>query len=192
MVFPRAPAHEGRPDAVSAAEPPEARLTTRSGLALGVGPLRHSERHALFALFSGVVERGEGYPQSPPLTQEDFEASFGRAARAVVVARVGDELAGAYYLKPNFPGRAGHIANAGYLVDPRWRGRGVARVLVEDSLERARQLGFDAMLFNLVFESNPARRLYEELGFTVTGRVPAAVEGEDALVYWRPLGTGPP
>ena len=29
------------------------------------------------------------------------------------------ELAGAYYLKPNSPGRAAHIANAGYLVDAR-------------------------------------------------------------------------
>jgi ribosomal protein S18 acetylase RimI-like enzyme len=48
-------------------------------------------------------------------------------------------------------------------------------------------LGFDAMLFNLVFESNPARDMYRRLGFTEVGRIPQAVEGEDALIYWRSL-----
>jgi ribosomal protein S18 acetylase RimI-like enzyme len=43
------------------------------------------------------------------------------------------------------------------------------------------------MQFNLVLKSNPARRLYEELGFQVVGRVPGAIEREDALIYWRAL-----
>jgi GNAT superfamily N-acetyltransferase len=103
----------------------------------------------------------------------------------VAVGRVGDRLAGSYYLKPNFPGRAAHIANAGYFVVAELRGRGIGQLLVEDSLARARTLGFDAFQFNLVFASNPARRLYERLGFEVVGRVPAAVDGEDAVIYWR-------
>jgi ribosomal protein S18 acetylase RimI-like enzyme len=65
----------------------------------------------------------------------------------------------------------------------------VARALVEDSLRRAAVLGFDAMQYNLVFASNPARRLYEAMGFEVTGRVPDAVAGEDAFVYFRRLGS---
>jgi ribosomal protein S18 acetylase RimI-like enzyme len=55
------------------------------------------------------------------------------------------------------------------------------------SLDEAKRLGFDAMQFNLVLKSNPARRLYEELGFQVVGRVPGAIEREDALIYWRAL-----
>ncbi len=39
----------------------------------------------------------------------------------------------------------------------------------------------------LVFASNPARRLYERMGFEAVGRVPEAVDGEDAIVYWRRL-----
>ncbi len=172
-------------------DPGERSTNVSDGLELRMGALRREERGPLFDLFAGIVERREGYPQAPPLSEGDFEAAFGTGARAVVAARVGAELAGAYYLKANFPGRAAHIANAGFVVAPRWRGRGVGRALVEDSLVEARRLGFDAMQFNLVFESNPARRLYEELGFEVTGRVPAAAEGEDALVYWRSLEPGP-
>ena len=51
----------------------------------------------------------------------------------------------------------------------------------------ARRLGFDALQFNLVFASNPARRLYERLGFEMIGRIPEAVDGEDAVIYWRRL-----
>jgi hypothetical protein len=43
------------------------------------------------------------------------------------------------------------------------------------------------MMFNLVFESNPARAMYRQLGFDEVGRVPRAVEGEDAVIYWRSL-----
>jgi hypothetical protein len=43
------------------------------------------------------------------------------------------------------------------------------------------------MMFNLVFESNPARAMYRQLGFDEVGRIPAAVDGEDAVVYWRSL-----
>lgn len=165
----------------------ERTLHTSSGLEVALGPLAPGERPALFALFSDVVERGEGFPQAPPLTEADFDAAWGSGARLVVAARSSGELVGAYSLKANFAGRAGHIANAGYVVDRAWRRRGVGRALVEDSLIRAGALGFDAMQYNLVFVSNPARRLYEALGFEVTGRVPDAVDGEDALVYYRRL-----
>jgi ribosomal protein S18 acetylase RimI-like enzyme len=71
------------------------------------------------------------------------------------------------------------------MVHPDFRRQGIGRKLVEHSIAEARRRGFDALMFNLVFESNPARRLYERLGFEVVGRVPEAFEGEDAIVYWR-------
>jgi len=172
---------------VTASPNEERELRTRGGATLRVGPIAEAEGEALFTLFSDAVARGDGYPHAPPLTREAHRTTWVTSVTMTVAARLGDALVGAYYLKPNFVGRAAHIANAGYLVDIAHRRRGVGRVLVEDSLWRAPLLRFDAIQFNLVFASNPARRLYEELGWREVGRIPRAVEGEDAVVYFRPL-----
>jgi GNAT superfamily N-acetyltransferase len=165
-------------------------VTTKGGEELSLGPLVWDETEHLFMMFADVVARGEGFPQAPPLTREVFEATWIRPVTAVIGVRPagGGQLLGAYYLKPNFAARAAHIANAGYVVAASARGRHVGRALVEDSVWRAPLLGFDAIQFNLVFASNPARALYEELGWREIGRIPEAVDGEDAIIYWRHVG----
>jgi GNAT superfamily N-acetyltransferase len=145
---------------------------------------READRPRLFEIFADAVERGDGYPEAPPLQPDRFAANWVDPP-VVVVGRLDGEVVGAYYLKPNFPGRASHIANAGYLVARGRRGEGIGRRLVEDSIARAPAAGFDAIMFNLVFESNPARRMYEQLGWQEIGRIPRAVEGEPAILYWR-------
>ena len=160
-----------------------------------VEPLRPQDDDQLFDIFSDVVERREGYPHEPPLTHDTFMSLWRGPGVVTVCARTPDPDAavlGAYYLKPNYAGRAAHIANAGYVVARAARGAGVGRMLVEDSIQRAPVLGFDAIMFNLVFVTNPARRLYEELGWREIGRVPGAVGGDDALIYWRPVGGADP
>jgi len=160
-------------------------VRTRTGHKVEIGPLTPEERESLFELFSEEVAGGHGYPHRAPLTREAFAATWSGSETRVIAARVETALVGAYYLRPNFPGRAGHIANAGYVVAVRWRGQGIGRALIEDSILRAPAVGFDAIQFNLVFASNPSRRLYEELGWRQIGRVPQAVDGEDAIIYWR-------
>jgi GNAT superfamily N-acetyltransferase len=159
--------------------------------ALEVGPVAAHESDELFAIFSEVVASGDGFPHRPPLSRDDFAETWERGVTLAVGARLveggqsASRLVGAYYLKPNFVGRASHIANAGYVVERSHRRQGIGRALVSDSLWRAPLLGFDAIEFNLVFASNPARALYEELGWVEIGRLPDAVDGEEAVIYWR-------
>jgi GNAT superfamily N-acetyltransferase len=156
------------------------------GSDVDIGPLPPGHTEALFWLFADIVARGEGFPQQPPLTRPVFEDVWLRPVTVVVGAVCDGVLAGAYYLKPNLPGMGAHIANAGYVVDRSLRRRGIGRLLVEDSIERAPRAGFDAVQFNFVFADNPARTLYEQLGWRVVGTVPdGAAPGRDALIYWR-------
>jgi GNAT superfamily N-acetyltransferase len=145
------------------------------------------DHDALYTAFARIVDAGEGFPQAPPLDRPAFDDYWIAHSSSVVVALEGGELVGAYHVKPNFVGRAAHIANAGYFVSLEHRGRGIGAALVAHSLDEARRLGFDAMQFNLVFASNPARRIYEGFGFREIGRIPGAVDGEDAVIYWLAL-----
>lgn len=150
---------------------------------LTLGPIA-ADQPGLFQAFTEIVEAGEGFPQLPPLSRREFDDTWGHAT-VVVEARVDGRFAGAYYLRPNGPGLAAHIANAGYFVVPSERRQGVGRAMIVDSIARAPALGFDAIQFNFVFAANPSRRLYESLGWQAVGRVPAAARGEDVLIYWR-------
>ena len=95
-----------------------------------------------------------------------FWFSDKRTVGAYVSDRGRRDLVGMFYLKANFPGRAGKVANAGFIVAPEWRSQGLGRLLGTTMLEYAKSLGFHSVLFNLVFSENHAsRRLWEETGF---------------------------
>ncbi len=179
---------------------------TRTGLAVELSVVTAADHAELFRLFVTIVAAGEGYPQDPgqPVSFPEFAAYWLAPATVAVIARlpggnlvgdlvgdlggdVGGDLVGAYMMKPNGVGRAAHVANAGYLVAAGHRGQGLGELLVQHSFEAARAHGFDAMQFNFVFETNPARRLYERLGFTDVGRVPDVIDGEAVHIYWRAL-----
>ncbi|MCW3037675.1 MAG: hypothetical protein JWM17_2987 [Actinobacteria bacterium] len=150
---------------------------------------RPDEYGDLYRAFAEIVAAGEGFPHDPDLalTYDDFSDFWLDHKSFVGVATLGGRFAGSYHLKPNFVGRGAHIANAGYFVVRELRGHGIGERLVRHSMKQAEALGFDALQFNAVFASNPARRLYERLGFQVIGSIPDAIDGEAIVIYWRRL-----
>ncbi|GAA1819568.1 GNAT family N-acetyltransferase [Planosporangium flavigriseum] len=119
-----------------------------------------------------IVAAGETYTWEPDTGPDAArELWMGRSSRVFVVESDGRIVASAY-LKPNYGGRAAHVANAGFMVDPGYAGRGVGRRLAEHILDEARRAGYRAMVFNAVVETNPALALWRSLGFEVVGTVP--------------------
>jgi GNAT superfamily N-acetyltransferase len=162
------------------------RVEAGDGATVEIGLIDERQMGQLFSIFADIVARGEGFPQQPPLTRSVFDDVWVRPVTLVAGAMRQGTLLGAYYLKPNLPGLGSHIANAGYVVDRRYRRLGLGRLLVEDSITRAPLAGFDAIQFNFVFADNPARSLYEELGWRVVGEVPDGIAaGRDAIIFWR-------
>ncbi|KAF9517610.1 hypothetical protein BS47DRAFT_1290612, partial [Hydnum rufescens UP504] len=140
--------------------------------------------------FGGDVFLGIAYMEavnaSEPSTLE--EALAGRALE--------DCVAGAYYIKPNYPGRSSHICNGGFLVPSSWRGKRYGLLLAKSYLHYAPQLGYRASVFNLVFKNNLASiAIWDRLGFQRTGLIPEAgrlkksdgtgEEYVDAIVYYK-------
>ena len=122
-----------------------------------------------------VNEEGNSYPQEDLSNIEDFRAYY--LTHEVFVCRDPSSglVLGSFYVKPNFPGRCSHICNAGFAVKKAARGKGVASVMVENYLQIARDLGYKASFFNLVFVNNKASvRLWEKFKFQNIGTIPNA------------------
>jgi GNAT superfamily N-acetyltransferase len=112
--------------------------------------------------------------------QEFCRQFFGPKSEVYVVHSSEGEVIGGFTIKPNFPGRSDHIANAAYMVKNTHRGQGIGTFLVKASLEIAINLGFLAMQFNMVLSQNLiALKLYQKLGFTIIGTIPRAIRGPD-------------
>lgn len=146
---------------------------------VGVRGYTPSDITAMIAIWNEVVEEGIAFPQEETLDAESGAAFFGSQSHCGVAVEDGQVL-GLYILHPNNVGRCGHIANASYAVGSAARGKGMGRLLVEDSLVQGRACGFHVLQFNAVVATNAgARHLYEKLGFTQLGTIPGGFRMPD-------------
>jgi ribosomal protein S18 acetylase RimI-like enzyme len=94
--------------------------------------------------------------------------------RTFVIENDGKVL-GTYYIKTNQPGPGSHVCNCGYMVSSMSRDEGLATAMCKHSQKIAKDLGYKAMQFNLVIESNEgAIKLWRSLGFEIVGTIPKA------------------
>jgi ribosomal protein S18 acetylase RimI-like enzyme len=147
----------------------------------------------VWALFQSVAAAGDVFAYDESTTENVARKLWFDPPAVCFVAEIDGAFAGTYYVRPNQPGRGNHVANAGYMVAPTFRGRGLAVAMCEHSLDTARRLGFAAMQFNFVVSTNAAAvRAWERCGFAVVGRLPSAYRHKelgsvDALVMFREL-----
>ena len=129
----------------------------------------------VWPVFRAVVAPGDTYIYHPAISMGEARAIWAAPPARCFEAKDGGAIVGTYSLRPNHVGLANHVANAGYMVAPEARGRGIGGALCEHSLDVARRAGFLAMQFNLVVVSNEvAVRLWQKHGFRIVGRVPGA------------------
>ena len=127
---------------------------------------------AITSLFNQVVEHGDAFLTDLPMTEVEMAKRL-EDEQATYVAHVGLKIKGCYMLRPNSKGRSAHVANATYFVSEEFRGTGVGTLLANHSLKTAKTLGYKAMQFNSVVESNKASlNLWKKLGFQIVGEIP--------------------
>ena len=146
-------------------------------------PYREDDLPAMAEIWNEVVEAGNAFPQTEPMTLEEARIFFAEQSHTAV-ATVGGRIRGLYILHPNNIGRCGHVANASFAVAGASRG--------EDCLRQAAACGFRGLQFNAVVASNErARALYESLGFARIGMIPGGFRNkddvyEDMYIYYHP------
>jgi len=123
------------------------------------------------------VAAGETFCWPPDLPEDQARARWfpPPPGRTVVAVDGRGTVLGTAETHPNQGGPGGHVANAGFMVDPAHAGRGVGRALAAHVLDQARADGYRAMVFNAVVETNAgAVALWRSLGFEVLATIPEA------------------
>ncbi|MDW4549672.1 N-acetyltransferase [Defluviimonas sp. D31] len=158
-----------------------------------IRPATPADDDAIWAILRPAIEAGDTFTADPAGGREGAFAYWRPPGAVNFVAEAEGQVVGTSYLKPNQKGGGAHVCNAGYCTAPAARGGGVARALLQHSLEEARRRGFRAMQFNFVVATNTrAIAIWEGAGFATVGRLPGAFlhprDGYvDALVMYREL-----
>lgn len=147
----------------------------------------------IWNIFSQVVQAGDTYSFAPETSKEEARALWMAPGIDTYVAVDEGHIHGTYMMKPNQPGLGSHVANAGFMVDPEWQGRGMGSAMCGHALEEAKKMGYSAMQFNYVVSTNKsAIALWERFGFEIVGTIPRAFKHfekgfVDAHVMYREL-----
>lgn len=158
-----------------------------------IRPATAADFPALWPIIRAVAAAGDTWTLPTDLTEAQGREIFLAPEKRLYLAELEGTVAGLYFLRANQSGPGDHVANAGYMVDPARRGRGVAAAMGVHSLAEARRLGFSAMQFNFVVAANaPAVALWKKLGFRIVGTLPGVFRHPtlgrvDAYVMFREL-----
>lgn len=135
----------------------------------------HQDRPAIWAILNPIFRSGETYAVDPDISEADALAFWCDGTHTSYVAKQDEQILGTYYICPNQNGHGAHICNCGFATHSDAGGKGIARTMLEHSLEVAPKMDFQAMQFNFVLANNTrAVAIWQKNGFDIIGRIPAA------------------
>lgn len=142
---------------------------------------KEKEVGSMVRIWNQIVAEGNAFPQTNLLSYEEGRAFFAKQDYTGIAADIeSGAIVGLYILHPNNVGRCGHIANTSYAVDRERRGQHIGRLLVEDSIAQARDLGYGLIQLNAVVATNQAAlKLYRDIGFKPLGTIERGFRMDD-------------
>jgi L-amino acid N-acyltransferase YncA len=129
----------------------------------------------IYDIFCHVLNEGKTYSYTLEEMTPERSLAYWISAPGThcFVADAKGKVAGVCAVRPNRTGRAGHVANASFMVHPSYRKQGIAKTLGKKAIGFAKKEGYKSMQFNFVVSANQAAvELWMDLGFKVVGTLP--------------------
>lgn len=147
----------------------------------------------VWEILEPVFRAGDTYTIDADISRDDALAYWFDVQKQTFVAEADGRIIGTYYIRANQAGGGAHVCNCGYMTHPAARGQGVARAMLEHSLDLAPRIGYRAMQYNFVVSTNTrAVQTWQRYGFDIVGTLPMAFHhpqlGDvDAYVMYKHL-----
>jgi RimJ/RimL family protein N-acetyltransferase len=100
-----------------------------------------------------------------------------------LAARSGGELVGCTAIVSDALSWSRHVAELRVMVGPAWRGRGLGRVLIQESFAVALGLGLEKLCVQMTVDQRAAIAVFEELGFRAEAVLRDHVKDRDGTTY---------
>jgi ribosomal protein S18 acetylase RimI-like enzyme len=158
-------------------------ITLKGGFRCQVRPLESADEKAFHQFFLAVPERERMFikhrvTDSAVIQAWCQEIDLGR--NLPLLARDANRIIGVSTLHQQLGGWRRHIGRVSVLIHPEYRGRGLARSLVSEVIEIARNLGLARVEAEFIAEQEAALKMFGLLGFSQLVRLPDYVKDMEA------------
>jgi GNAT superfamily N-acetyltransferase len=164
--------------------PKEIRL--KDGSKCKLRPLRKDDEKAFHEFFLGVPDQERMFIKhrvTEPEVIHDWCRNIDLGRNLPLLAAVDGKVIGAATLHQQLGGWKRHIGRVSVLVHPQHRGRGLARALVHEIVELARNIGLDKVEAEFIGEQEGAIKMFAILGFSNLVRLEDYVKDMQAIPH---------
>ena len=140
----------------------------KDGSAITLRPLRQTDEKAFHTFFVDVPDQERilfKHRVTDPEVIREWCQRIDYGKVLPVVALAGEKIVADASLHQTLGGWKRHIGRVSVVVHPKYRGKGLAGVLVTELLDIARNVGLEKLEAEFLGEQKAARRVFEERGF---------------------------
>ena len=161
-------------------------ITLKDGTNATLRPLRRDDEKDFHQLFLGIPEPERMFIKHRVTeieTIRDWCRNIDYGRNLPLVALIGGKIVGDATLHQQLGGWRRHIGRVSVLVHPQHRGRGLARALVSEIVDIARQVGLEKVEAEFIGEQAAAIKMFALLGFSQLLRLENYVKDMQAISH---------
>lgn len=163
-----------------------AQIKLKDGSACTLRPLRKEDEKSFHTFFLAVPEHERMFIKhrvTDPEVIRDWCQKIDLGRNLPLLAFIGKKIVATATLHQQLGGWKRHIGRISVLVLPEYRGRGLARSLIGEILDLARQLGLEKVEAEFIGEQTAAMKVFSLLGFSTLMRLEDYVKDMQAVTH---------
>ncbi|TMP99260.1 MAG: GNAT family N-acetyltransferase [Verrucomicrobia bacterium] len=161
-------------------------ITLKDGVKYLLRPLKPSDENVFHEFFLAVPEQERMFIKhrvTEPDVIRDWCQNIDLGRNLPLLALAGDRIIGDATLHQQLGGWKRHIGRVSVLVHPQYRGRGLAKALVIEITEIARNIGLEKLEAEFIGGQETAIKMFGLLGFATLVRLPDYVRDMKAISH---------
>ena len=156
------------------------------GFACKLRPLEATDELAFHEFFLAVPNQERMFIKhrvTEPEVIRDWCRNIDLGRNLPLLACQNGQIIGDATLHQQLGGWKRHIGRVSVLIHPNFRGRGLAKTMVSEIIDLARQVGLEKLEAEFIGEQEAAMKVFALIGFTTLARLPNYVKDMQAVTH---------